>query len=145
MRRPADLALYLLDELLDALRSCVGLFLLDADQRCLVFLVGEPEIERAICDQRDPNQDDEQQRVFAHQAASRPRAGNSLRSRGWRHWWQSIVHTTHAIVLLAGLQGNDRIVIAGEVPFRRLIRSPCWPARSAQAALSDRAPLPSSG
>ena len=70
MRRPADLALDLVDELLDALRRGVGLFLLDADQRRLVLLVGEPEIEAAVDQQRDADQPDEQQRVLAREATA---------------------------------------------------------------------------
>ena len=58
MRRPADLALDLLDEFLDALRRRVGLFLLDANHRRLVFLIAEPEVEAAVDEQRHADQAD---------------------------------------------------------------------------------------
>jgi hypothetical protein len=66
MRCPADLALDLVDKLLNPLCRRVGLLLLHADESRFVLLAGEPEIERAVDDQCHPDQGDKQERVFAH-------------------------------------------------------------------------------
>ena len=91
MRRPADLALDLVDKPLDALGRRERLLLLQADQRGLGFLVGEPEIETARDQQRGADQPDQQQRVFAEQPAARRRHRGRVGScRGhagqWRHY-----------------------------------------------------------
>ena len=71
MRRPPDLAFDLVDEFFYAPRRRVGLFLLNPKESFLVLLVGEPEIEGTVDNQRHPNQRDEQQRIFAPQAFAR--------------------------------------------------------------------------
>ena len=58
---PADLGFDLADELADLGRRGFSLFALNADQRGFVFLIGEPDRERAVGDKRDQN-DREQQR-----------------------------------------------------------------------------------
>ena len=65
-RYPAELALDLVDKLLNPLCRRVGLLLLNAQQGLLVLLVREPEIERAVDDQCHSDQNDKQERVFAH-------------------------------------------------------------------------------
>src|SRR5205814_4325815 len=77
MRRPADLALDLLDEFGDALGCRFSLFLLHPDEGRLVLLVGKPEIEAAVDQQRSADQADKQDRVFSEQAVSRRAVGNS--------------------------------------------------------------------
>ena len=71
MRGPADLALDLLDKLCDALRRRCRLLLLHPDEGRLGLLVGEPEIEAAIDQERRADQRDKDQRIFAEQAAPR--------------------------------------------------------------------------
>jgi hypothetical protein len=71
MRRPANLALDLVDEPFDALRRSVGLLLLNPDEGRLVLLVGEPEVERTVDDQCRPDERDKQERVFAQQTPAR--------------------------------------------------------------------------
>jgi len=65
-RYPAELALDLVDKLLNPLCRRVGLVLLHADESPFVLLIGEPEIERAVDDQCHSDQNDKQERVFAH-------------------------------------------------------------------------------
>src|SRR6516164_5326218 len=60
MRRPADLALDLVDEFLYAPCRRVCLLLLNAQQGLLMLLVRKPEIERAVDNQRHPNERDKQ-------------------------------------------------------------------------------------
>src|ERR1051326_327173 len=73
MRGPADLALDLLDEFGDALRRRLGLLLLYPDESGLVLLIGEPEIEAAIDQERRADQRDKDQGIFAEEAAARHR------------------------------------------------------------------------
>ena len=74
---PADLVLDLGDELSDLCRGGGGLFALDADQRRFVVLVGKPDREGAIGEQRDAHHGDEQRHVFAE----KPAAHGGLRRR----------------------------------------------------------------
>ena len=67
---PAELALDLLDELADLRRRGLGLLALDADQRGLVLLVGEPDLEHAVGEQGDADNGDEQADIFAKQSAA---------------------------------------------------------------------------
>ena len=70
-RRPTDLPFDLVDEFFYAPCRRIGLFLLNPKESLLVLLVGEPEIEGTVDDQRYPNQRDEQQRIFAQPAFAR--------------------------------------------------------------------------
>ena len=67
LRRPADLALDRLDELVDLLGGGGGLLALNADQRGLVLAIGEGDLEYSVADQRHAHDGDEQQDVFAEQ------------------------------------------------------------------------------
>src|SRR5215203_3981228 len=67
---PAELALDLLDELADLRGRGLGLLALDADQRRLVLLVGEPDLEHAVDEQRDADDRDEQADILAKQPAA---------------------------------------------------------------------------
>ena len=67
---PAELALDLLDELADLRGRGLGLLALDADQRRLVLLVGEPDLEQPVGEQRDADDGDEQADIFAEQPAA---------------------------------------------------------------------------
>ena len=67
---PADLALDALDELVDFLGGGRCLLALNADERGLVLLVGEPDFECAVGDQRDAHDGDEQRDVFPEQRAA---------------------------------------------------------------------------
>ena len=67
LRGPADLALDLLDELADLGGGGLGLLALDADQRGLVLLIGEPDLEQAVGEQRDTHDREEQRDIFAEQ------------------------------------------------------------------------------
>ena len=79
-RGPAELALDLVDELLDAARRRPGLLLLNAEQRHLVFVIGEPEIERAVDEQHEADQPDDQQHIFAEQPSARLRRRPTARA-----------------------------------------------------------------
>ena len=64
LRRPAELALDLLDELADLGGGGFRLFALDADERCLVLLIVEVDVEDAVREQRDADDRNEQRDVF---------------------------------------------------------------------------------
>jgi hypothetical protein len=64
LRGPADLCLDLPDELADLGSRRLGLFALNADQRRFVFLIGEPDLERAVGDQGDQHDRKEQNNIF---------------------------------------------------------------------------------
>ena len=70
LRGPADLALDVLDELADLGGGGLGLLALDAGQRLLVLLIGEPDFEQAVGQQRHADHGDEQRDVFAEQPAA---------------------------------------------------------------------------
>src|SRR5689334_823574 len=70
MSGPADLTFDLLDEFGNALGRRLGLLLLHPDEGGLVLLIGEPEIEAAIDQERRANQRDKDQGIFAEQAAA---------------------------------------------------------------------------
>ena len=74
---PAELAFDLLDELADLRRGGFRLLALDADQIGLVLLVGEPDLEAAVCEQREADHGDEQADILAEQpsADAPPRRG----------------------------------------------------------------------
>jgi len=57
-RRPAELALDLVDKLLDPARRRCRRLLLDAEQRRLVFIVAEPEVEAGIHQQNEADESD---------------------------------------------------------------------------------------
>src|ERR1019366_8268445 len=67
LRGPADLAFDLLDELADLGGGRIRLLMLDLDQRGLVLLVGEPDLEHAVAEQRHAHDREEQRHVFAEQ------------------------------------------------------------------------------
>ena len=84
--RPADLALDLADELLDLAGGALRLLALDADERGLVVLVGEPDLEGAVGEERHRHDGDEKRRILAEKAAPwrtlrLRRVGRSLRRR----------------------------------------------------------------
>ncbi len=67
LRRPADLRLDLVDELADLGRRRFRLLALDADQRLFVFLIGEPDLERAVGEERDQHDGEHQRDVLEEQ------------------------------------------------------------------------------
>src|SRR5205085_5010968 len=79
-RGPTELALDRVDELLDAARRRPGLLLLNAEQRRLVLVVAEPEIERAVEQQHETDQPDDQQHIFAEEPSSRLRRRPAARA-----------------------------------------------------------------
>src|SRR5439155_16373039 len=100
------------------------LFLLHPDQRRLVLLIGEPEIEAAVDQQRGTDQPDDQQRVFAEQPAARrrDRFGRGLAGRdpsGRRCILDTRQPTTPPKTTL-----TCRIVTPIAAPVCRLIPSP---------------------
>jgi hypothetical protein len=68
LRGPAELALDLLDELADLGGGGFRLFALDADERRLVLLIIEEDVENAVGYQRNTDDRDEQRDVFGEQA-----------------------------------------------------------------------------
>ena len=70
MRRPAELALDLLDELADLGGGSFRLFALDTDQRCFVLLVVEEDVENAVRQERDADDRDEQRNIFREQSSA---------------------------------------------------------------------------
>ena len=67
---PPDLALDLLDERADLRRRRLRLLALDADQRGLVLLIGEPDFRQAVGEQGHADHGQEQRDVFAKQPAA---------------------------------------------------------------------------
>ena len=59
LRGPAKLAFDLGDEFFDFVGGGHRLLMLDVDQGRLVFLIGEPDLERAVADQRQNHHGDE--------------------------------------------------------------------------------------
>src|SRR5262245_34474872 len=82
LRGPTELALDLLDELADLRGGGFRLLALDADQRRLVLLIIEEDVERAVGEERDADHHHEQRDVFGEQASAGFRRGNSA-GRGW--------------------------------------------------------------
>jgi hypothetical protein len=70
LRRPAELALNLLDELADLGGGGFRLFALDADERRFVLLIVEVDIEDAVRQERDADDRDEQRDVFGEQVTA---------------------------------------------------------------------------
>src|SRR5215467_755773 len=70
LRGPTQLALDLLDELADLRGGGFRLLALNADQRGLVLLIVEEDVERAVGEERDADHHDEQRDVFGEQAAA---------------------------------------------------------------------------
>jgi len=68
LRGPAQLALDLLDELTDLGGGGFSLFALDADERRLMLLIIEQDVENAVGHQRYTDDCDEQRDVFGEQA-----------------------------------------------------------------------------
>src|SRR5262249_42459801 len=64
LRGPAELALDLLDELTDLGGGSFRLFALDADERRLVLLIIEQNVENTVGYQRDTYDRDEQRDIF---------------------------------------------------------------------------------
>src|SRR5918994_5943039 len=86
---PAELAFDLLDELADLRRGGFRLLALDADQIGLVLLVGEPDLEAAVCEKREADHGDEQADILAEQPSA-----DAPPRRGGRHGdGARIVHT----------------------------------------------------
>ena len=69
-RRVAELLLDLLDILLDPRCRRERFFMLQACERRLVFLVGEVDADRARREQRDRDERQDEQQVFAEEAAA---------------------------------------------------------------------------
>ncbi len=76
LRRPADLAVDLGDELLDFRRGALGLLALDADQRGLVLLIRKPDLESAVGQERENDHGDQQRHIFDEQAAAHDRSAD---------------------------------------------------------------------
>src|SRR5262249_23609638 len=70
LRGPAELALDLLDELADLGGGGFRLLALDADERRLVLLIIEEDVENTVGYQRDTDDRDEQRDVFGKQASA---------------------------------------------------------------------------
>ena len=73
LRGPADLAFDFADELPDLAGRGLRLLALDADQRGLLFLIREVDVERAVGDEREADHGDEQHDVFDEQPAAHDR------------------------------------------------------------------------
>ena len=70
LRGPAHLALDLGDEFLDLVGGGLRLLVLYPDQGCLVLLIGKPDLEGAVGDQRHNDHGDEECDIFDEKAAS---------------------------------------------------------------------------
>src|SRR5262249_48348451 len=70
LRRPAELALDLLDELPDLGGGRLGLLVLNAHQRLLMLAIGEPDFEQAVGEQSDGDHGDKQGHIFAEKSAA---------------------------------------------------------------------------
>src|SRR6185437_8248302 len=73
LRGPADLAFDFADELPDLAGRSLGLLALNADQRGLLLLISEVDVEGAVGDEREADDGDEQSNVFDEQAAAHNR------------------------------------------------------------------------
>jgi hypothetical protein len=70
LRGPADLAFDFTDELPDLAGGRLRLLALNTDQRGLLLLIREVDVERAVGDKREADDGDEQRNVFDEQAAA---------------------------------------------------------------------------
>src|SRR5262249_58261124 len=70
LRGPTELALDLLDELADLGGGGLRLFALDADERRLVLMIMEEDVENAVGQQRDADHRDKQHDVLGEQASA---------------------------------------------------------------------------
>ena len=61
---PTDLSLNLVNELADLGCGGLGLFVLNAEQRGLIFLIGEPDLKHPVGDKRDKDHRKKQSDVF---------------------------------------------------------------------------------
>ena len=73
LRGPADLAFDFADELPDLAGRGLRLLALNADQRGLLLLIREIDVERAVGDERQADHGDEQRDVFDEQPAAHDR------------------------------------------------------------------------
>ena len=76
LRRPAELALNLLDELSDLGGGGFRLFALNADEGNLVLLVVEVDVENTVRQERDADHRHEQRNVLGKQASAGFRSGS---------------------------------------------------------------------
>ena len=122
---PADLAFDILDELPDLAGRGLRLFPLDPGQGLLVLLVGEPDFEQAVGEQRHADHGDEQRHVFAEQPAADMRSGAAQHP--------------------ADQAGPGRCRRAGGVVYRHSLslvagsRAGCWIADRPEPAAPDKA------
>src|SRR5262249_33815030 len=92
LRGPPDLALDFLDELPDLGGRRFRLLALDTNQGGLVLLVGKPDFRRAVGDQRQAHDGEDQRDVFTKQAP--PRLGRFRPQRDrWSHVARALVHS----------------------------------------------------
>ena len=129
---PAELALDLLDELADLCRRGLGLLALDADQRRLVLLVGEPDLEQPVGEQCEANDGDEQPDIFAEQ----PAAHIDTLKRLLRHQFASC--DAHSITSSARARSEGGISRSRARAVARLMesskRTGCWTGSSPGSA-----------
>jgi len=141
LRGPAQLALDLLDELADLGGGCFRLFALDADERRLVLLVIEQDVENAVGYQRYTDDCDEQRDVFGEQSSAGfcnggfgRRMLRRVSTSGFRPFRGT--PRLNEIENAHGENGIKRWPILSPLASRRhsLIQSPRPPARAAWAA-----------
>jgi hypothetical protein len=151
LRGPADLAFDFADELPDLAGRCLRLLALDADQRGLLLLIREVDVERAVGDERQADDGDEQRDVFDEQPAAHDRcaggrsdAAQAARQPAYRPA-AMIRQRSHAIIHYRSAPcAKQNLVPAlpntsgGRVPLR-LTLSPRQPAQAASAAHRGRA------
>ena len=79
LRGPADLAFDFADELPDLAGCRLRLLTLNADQRGLLLLIREIDVEHAVGDEREADYSDEQRNVFDEQPAAHDRGARRRR------------------------------------------------------------------
>jgi len=129
LRRPAELALDLLDELADLGGRGVRLLALDADKRNLVFSIVEQNVKDSVGHESYTNDSNEQRNVFGEQTAP----GLPEWRFGWRGLARAVIHLHLLLCLLRARKMLDDVVHlqshrtkVAVAPFlgRILIRSP---------------------
>ena len=107
LRGPTDLALDLADELADFGGGRLRLLVLDADERGLVLLIGEPDFRGAVEQQRERDHRDEERHVFAEQFPARLGGRRRLR-QGCGGAVRGVVHSITSSASAARVGGTVR-------------------------------------
>src|SRR5262249_13589524 len=137
---PAELALDFLDELADLSGGGFRLLPLDADERGLVLLIIEENVENAVGQQCEADDRDEQPDILGEQAPASPCSGN-FGARAWLragHSSRRPAPDENALEVIANRHPGHSIRPRRNCVMHTaclLTRSLCWHGRAALAKL----------